>query len=65
MRSMDSEILQDEARLSDFKRSTTKDMMSLQLGGLLEFAEKATVRDYHRGNLFRYQTGTVCSIDHW
>ena len=33
----------EEARIGDFKRRTTKNFMTLKLGGLLEFAEKATV----------------------
>lgn len=40
---MDNVIVYDEARLGDIKRATIKDTMELRLGGLLEFAEKATV----------------------
>jgi hypothetical protein len=43
MRQLDSEIMIEEARIGDFKRRTTKSFMTLKLGGLLEFAEKATV----------------------
>jgi hypothetical protein len=43
MRQLDSEIMTEEARIGDFKRRATKNFMALKLGGLLEFAEKATV----------------------
>ncbi|KAH8110206.1 hypothetical protein DFH11DRAFT_1622840 [Phellopilus nigrolimitatus] len=43
IRNMDWEILSDEARLSDFKRSSTRNWMMLKFGGLLECAEKATI----------------------
>jgi hypothetical protein len=44
MRQLDSEIMTEEARLGDYKRQITKTFMTLKLGGLLEFAEKVTVR---------------------
>jgi len=43
IRSMDSEIMNEEAALGDFKRSTTQTLMSLKFGGLLECCEKGTV----------------------
>lgn len=43
MRQLDTEILSEEARVGDFKRRVTKQFMLLKFGGLLEFAEKATV----------------------
>ncbi|TDL18994.1 hypothetical protein BD410DRAFT_792600 [Rickenella mellea] len=43
IRSLDWEILTDEARLGDFKRTATKNWMMLKFGGLLEFAEKSTI----------------------
>lgn len=43
IRQLDLEIMTEEARIGDFKRRTTKSFMTLKLGGLLEFAEKATV----------------------
>jgi len=43
IRQLDSEIMTEEARIGDFKRHTTKNFMTLKLGGLLEFAEKATI----------------------
>ncbi|KAL5505094.1 hypothetical protein ACEPAH_7757 [Sanghuangporus vaninii] len=43
IRNLDWEILSEEARLGDFKRTATKNWMTLKFGGLLEFAEKATI----------------------
>ncbi|KZT42574.1 hypothetical protein SISSUDRAFT_892176 [Sistotremastrum suecicum HHB10207 ss-3] len=43
IRMLDTEIMTEEAKLSDFKRLSTKNFMALKLGGLLEFAEKATI----------------------
>ncbi|KAF9505923.1 hypothetical protein BS47DRAFT_486184 [Hydnum rufescens UP504] len=43
MRSLDTEIMNEEARLGDFKRQTSKDFLALKFGGLLESAQKATV----------------------
>ncbi|KLO06243.1 hypothetical protein SCHPADRAFT_800361, partial [Schizopora paradoxa] len=43
IRSMDSEILTEEAALSDFKRLSSKNWMILKFGGLLELAEKSTI----------------------
>ncbi|KDQ18147.1 hypothetical protein BOTBODRAFT_29483 [Botryobasidium botryosum FD-172 SS1] len=43
LRNLDNSILNEEARLSDFKRTTTKDFMALKFGGLLECAEKARI----------------------
>lgn len=43
IRSMDSEIMSEEAFLGDFKRSTTRAWMGLKFGGLLECCEKGTV----------------------
>lgn len=45
MRQLDSDIMLAEARLSDYKRQTTKDWMALKFGGILEFAQKAVVSD--------------------
>jgi hypothetical protein len=41
---LDTDILNEEARLSDFKRLSTKHALGIKFGGLLELAEKATVR---------------------
>ncbi|KAG8856250.1 hypothetical protein FRB96_006562 [Tulasnella sp. 330] len=46
MRQLDSDILVEEARISDYKRQTTKDWMALKFGGLLELAQKVV----HVGN---------------
>jgi len=46
IRSMDSEIMSEEAYLGDFKRVTTKAWMTLKFGGMLESAEKGTVSSY-------------------
>ncbi|KAG9043388.1 hypothetical protein FS837_009674 [Tulasnella sp. UAMH 9824] len=43
MRQLDSTILVEEARLSDYKRQTTKDWMALKFGGLSELAEKVMI----------------------
>ncbi|EJD07821.1 uncharacterized protein FOMMEDRAFT_40425, partial [Fomitiporia mediterranea MF3/22] len=43
IRNLDYEILSEEAKLGDFKRSSTKNWMMLKFGGLLECAEKATI----------------------
>ncbi|KAJ3889180.1 hypothetical protein GG344DRAFT_52145 [Lentinula edodes] len=43
IRSMDSEIMSDEASLGDYKRSRTKAWMGLKFGGLLECCEKGTI----------------------
>lgn len=46
IRSLDTEIMVEEARLGDFKRLSTRNFMTLKLGGLLEFGEKATVSEH-------------------
>ncbi|KAK0199702.1 hypothetical protein DFS33DRAFT_1388008 [Desarmillaria ectypa] len=47
IRSLDSDIMTEEASLGDFKRSTTRSMMGLKFGGLLELSEKGVfVGDY-------------------
>ena len=46
IRSMDSEIMSEEAYLGDFKRTTTKAWMTLKFGGMLESSEKGTVSSY-------------------
>ena len=43
MQFLDSEIVRDETRIGDFKRLSSKELLALKFGGLLEFAEKATV----------------------
>ncbi|KAJ8080852.1 hypothetical protein PM082_017687 [Marasmius tenuissimus] len=43
IRSMDSEIMTEEAALGDFKRSKMKIMLGLKFGALLEACEKGTV----------------------
>ncbi|KAF5390478.1 hypothetical protein D9757_005266 [Collybiopsis confluens] len=43
IRVMDSDIMSDEASLSDMKRSKTKAWMGLKFGGLLECCEKGTI----------------------
>lgn len=45
IRTMDSDIMVEEAALGDFKRSATRQWMGLKFGGLLECCEKGTVRD--------------------
>jgi len=43
IRSMDSEIMTEEAALGDFKRTTTRTCMGLKFGGLLECCEKGAI----------------------
>ncbi|KAF5367286.1 hypothetical protein D9615_010459 [Tricholomella constricta] len=43
IRSMDSEIMTEEAALGDYKRSNTRAWMGLKFGGLLECAEKGAI----------------------
>ncbi|KAK0234929.1 hypothetical protein EDD85DRAFT_954441 [Armillaria nabsnona] len=43
IRSLDSDIMTEEAALGDFKRSTTRSMMGLKFGGLLELSEKGVI----------------------
>ncbi|KAF5310164.1 hypothetical protein D9619_010232 [Psilocybe cf. subviscida] len=43
IRTMDSDIMTEEAALGDFKRSATRQWMGLKFGGLLECCEKGTV----------------------
>ncbi|KAG8896767.1 hypothetical protein FRC01_011629 [Tulasnella sp. 417] len=42
-RQLDDSILAEEASLGDYKRQTTKDMMSVKFGGLCELAEKVMI----------------------
>ncbi|KAH8830724.1 hypothetical protein DL96DRAFT_1594084 [Flagelloscypha sp. PMI_526] len=44
IRQMDTEIMAEEASISDFKRTSTKMWMALKFGGLQEVTEKGTVR---------------------
>jgi hypothetical protein len=44
MRSLDSDIMSEEAALGDFKRTTTRLWVGLKFGALLECSEKGTVR---------------------
>ncbi|KAG6830787.1 hypothetical protein H0H87_007040 [Tephrocybe sp. NHM501043] len=43
IRSMDSQIMTEEAALGDFKRSTTRAWMGLKFGGMLECSEKGMI----------------------
>lgn len=43
IRSLDTEIMTEEAALSDFKRYSTRSWMSLKFGGLAECSEKGLV----------------------
>lgn len=43
IRQLDTEIMTEEARLSDFKRSTTRSWMGLKFGGLQELSAKGTI----------------------
>lgn len=46
IRGLDSEIMTEESRLSDFKRIETKNWMALKFGGLLELSEKGAVSGF-------------------
>lgn len=43
IRQLDSDIMTEEARLGDFKRSTTRNLMGLKFGGLQELSAKGTI----------------------
>ncbi|KAF8147991.1 hypothetical protein B0H34DRAFT_803134 [Crassisporium funariophilum] len=43
IRTMDSDIMMEEAALGDFKRSATRMWMGIKFGGLLECCEKGTI----------------------
>ncbi|KAH7915522.1 hypothetical protein BJ138DRAFT_1122565 [Hygrophoropsis aurantiaca] len=43
IRSMDSEIMQEEADLGDFKRKCARNWMTLKFGGLMECCEKGVI----------------------
>lgn len=43
MKTMDTDILTDEAKLGDYKRRSMKAALGLKFGGCLELAEKATI----------------------
>ncbi|GLB40883.1 putative eisosome component PIL1 [Lyophyllum shimeji] len=43
IRTIDSDIMTEEAAIGDYKRSTTRAWMGLKFGGLLECAEKGTI----------------------
>ena len=43
MKSLDLEIMTEETRIGDFKRLSSKELLALKFGSLLEFAEKASV----------------------
>jgi predicted RNase H-like nuclease (RuvC/YqgF family) len=51
IRALDSEIMTEEAQISDFKRQATREWMSLKFGGLSELSGKGLVsvvpRAYH------------------
>lgn len=40
---LDTEIMNERARIGDFKRQTTKDFLALKFGGLLQCGEVSTV----------------------
>ncbi|KAF8323918.1 hypothetical protein DL93DRAFT_2049489, partial [Clavulina sp. PMI_390] len=43
MKSLDISIMNEEARLSDYKRQTSKEILLLKFGGLIDLAEKAKI----------------------
>ncbi|KAK4702218.1 hypothetical protein P7C70_g4006, partial [Phenoliferia sp. Uapishka_3] len=43
MAGLENTVMNEETRLGDYKRSTTREAMSLKLGALLELAEKAII----------------------
>ena len=46
IRSMDGDIVREEAALGDLKRKCSKNWMTLKFGGLVECCEKGIVRAY-------------------
>ena len=52
IRTMDSDIMSEEAALGDFKRTATRMWMGLKFGGLLECCEKGTVSKFPSIALF-------------
>lgn len=46
IRSLDFEIMKDEAAIADFKRSSTRMWVGLKFGGLIECCEKGVVRRF-------------------
>jgi len=44
IRTIDGEIMSEEAALGDFKRSTVRVVMGFKFGGLVECCEKGVVR---------------------
>lgn len=54
IRVMDSDIMSEEASLGDFKRTTSRAMMGLKFGGLLELCEKGTVCTLHETRQTRH-----------
>jgi hypothetical protein len=46
IRTMDSDIMSEEAAVGDFKRTASRMWLGLKFGGLLECCEKGTVRVY-------------------
>lgn len=46
MKLLDVQIMNEEARLGDFKRQTSKTFLLLKFGGLVECGDKAKVRDH-------------------
>ncbi len=43
IRAIDTDIMNEEANLGDFKRSSAKNWMGLKFGGLMELCEKGVV----------------------
>lgn len=60
IRELDSDIMTEEAGLGDFKRATTKMMMTLKFGGLQECCEKGIVRAlYLHSQVFTYASQII------
>ena len=47
IRTMDADIMAEEANLGDFKRSSVRSWMGRKFGALQECCEKGTVRGFH------------------
>lgn len=43
IRQLDTEIMTEEAKLGDFKRSTTRSFMGLKFGGMMELSQRGTI----------------------
>lgn len=68
IRTLDSDIMTEEAALADFKRTSTRMWMGLKFGGLSEMCEKGTVRVACLVLYYAHHSSACCRVwknDHW